>query len=72
MGRIPITDPLKNFHPIPSQYPVIAPPPFHPFTSLLFSVLPLNLASHGAERKITKIVAKVIHNLGLVNKDDHI
>jgi len=36
MGWIPITVPLKVFHPDPSQYPVIAPPLFHPFTSLLF------------------------------------
>jgi len=34
MAWIPITDPPKIFHPIPSHYPVIAPPLFHPFISL--------------------------------------
>ena len=48
------------FYPIPSQYPVIASSPFHPFASLAYlSVSPLNLTSHSAKRKITKIVANV-------------
>jgi len=41
------------FHLTPSQYPVITPPLFHQFTSLLF-VSPLDLANHSAQRKMTK------------------
>ena len=47
MAWIPITDPPKIVHPIPSHYPVIAPPLFHPFISLpgtFLSVLPLKFS----------------------------
>jgi len=68
----PITNALKIFHPVSSQCPVIAQPLFHPFTSLVF-FSPLNLASHGAQPKITKIVAtKVggdqIHLVPIISK----
>ena len=70
-GWIPISDPLKIFHPIPSHDPRYCYIPVSPIYLLTFIfVLPLNLAYHSAQQKNNKNSCKSWRGLNTFGPHD--